>query len=408
MSHIDFDLIIIGGGMVGASLACALSEIDMKIGIVEANDVNSINHTSYDDRSLVIAQGTKRILKTIGIWQPLESQATPIKIIKISDGKRTTQINYYDETVDYLGYVIGARVLGTALMEKLLISSGITILCPAQLEIVQTNKQGCRLIININGISTECTAKLVVAADGAYSVVRKQLGIKSIYSAYGQSATITTLTTSKPHEQIAYEHFDHDGMIALLPLLDQYQFSVIWTRKTCEITDIDNKIFRKIFLKRFGNDFCLDFPVISKSSCYPLFLMQSLENVRQRAVILGNAAHTLHPVAGQGFNLSIRDIAALAEIIAGAWHNKKDIGNQALLQMYNEWRYCDQIRTVTFTDILARLFVNTVIPARIIRVIGLSAFNLASPLKHLLAKQCMGLLDTQLKLVRGVPLNIDY
>jgi len=409
MTQTDYDLLIIGGGMVGASLACALAGLDLRIGLVEAAPFAASAHPGYDDRTIALAQGTKRIFQTLGLWETLGPTATPIRQIHISErgGLGFAHLDSREEGVDALGYVAEARAIGAALLAKLPGLSGVELLCPARLERVAIEPEAARADIrSSDGRTVELRARLLVAADGASSPVREQLGVKTLRWEYGQQAVIANVTPTLPHRHVAYERFTEDGPVALLPMSDN-RCAVVCTAHDLDapaVLALGDAGFAALLHRRFG-DRLGDFSRIGRRQAYPLFLLKSREHARHRVAIIGNAAHALHPIAGQGFNLGLRDVAALAEIVADARRDGRDIGDLAVLDRYAGWRRWDQRQTIAITDALTRLFVNPLPPVRAARGLGLLAFDCCPPLKRAFARQTMGLDGRLPRLARGLPLT---
>ena len=258
MTQTDYDLLIIGGGMVGASLACALAGLDLRIGLVEAAPFAASAHPGYDDRTIALAQGTKRIFQTLGLWETLGPTATPIRQIHISErgGLGFAHLDSREEGVDALGYVAEARAIGAALLAKLPGLSGVELLCPARLERVAIEPEAARADIrSSDGRTVELRARLLVAADGASSPVREQLGVKTLRWEYGQQAVIANVTPTLPHRHVAYERFTEDGPVALLPMSDN-RCAVVCTAHDLDapaVLALGDAGFAALLHRRFGD-----------------------------------------------------------------------------------------------------------------------------------------------------------
>lgn len=409
MIRTDYDLLVIGGGMVGASLACALAGLNLRIGLVEAAPFSVSAHPSYDDRTIALAQGTRRIFQALDLWDTLEPTATPIEHIHISERGAAgfAHLDAREEGVDALGYVTEARMIGAALQSRLAGLANFELLCPARLERVVVAPDAVHAFIAFGDSRTaELRARLLVAADGARSPVREQLGIATLRWDYGQQAVIANVTPTLHHGHVAYERFTAEGPIALLPMSD-HRCAVVCTVNEPEaaaVLALDDSAFLALVQARFGDRLG---PLLraGRRQAYPLFLLKAREHARTRVALIGNAAHTLHPIAGQGFNLGIRDVAALAEVIANAQCADEDFGTLTVLNRYAAWRRWDQRQTIAFTDALNRLFGNPLLPVRAARNLGLLAFDLLPPAKRWLARQAMGLDGRLPKLARGLKLT---
>lgn len=411
-SQLDYDLIIVGGGMVGASLACALGNHPLKIAMVEAFSQEMNTPPSYDDRAIALSYGTSQIFRTLGIWKQLSDKITAIKHIHVSDRGHmgVTRLDHKEENVDALGYVITARDLGQVLYGTLSQYSNLDILKPAQLTELAFSDDHVDTSITFNQDSSNAktkivSTKLLVAADGGNSSVRKLLNIDAQQYDYQQTAITANISTSKAHNNKAYERFTAQGPLALLPMHDG-RCSLVWTRQSDNVEPImamSDEEFLQQLQAEFGNRLGR-FTQVGKRGTYPLKLVKVNAQVQKRVALIGNAAHTLHPIAGQGFNLGMRDVATLAQILVEEHKAGRDIGLLRVLQPYQQWRQQDHQRIIGFTDNLVKIFSNRFAPLALARNLGLVATDVFPPLKHLLAEHTMGMAGKLPKLARGLPL----
>jgi 2-octaprenyl-6-methoxyphenol hydroxylase len=408
MTKDSYDLIIVGGGMVGASLAIALADRGLRMALIEAHAPGADSQPSYDDRAIALAYGTRRIFDAIGVWSALESMVEPILDIHVSDRGHFgfTGLSASEEGVPALGYVVTARELGRVLLARLHQQGALDVIAPAR--VVRFDDQGARVRVELegNGVMTSLDCRLLVAADGGDSAIREQLGVPIRRWQYGQSAVVTNITPAKAHANKAYERFTESGPVALLPMTEQ-RCALVWTVRDEQLDAVlalDDEAFLAAFQQRFGYRLGR-FRRVGRRLSYPLSLLRARESVRGRVAIIGNAAHTLHPIAGQGFNLGIRDVAALAEVIDDAFAAGGDIGSPAVLDAYERWRAQEQRNVALATDGLARLFSNPLGIVRAGRNLGMLAMELIPGAKHPLARAAMGLNGGQPRLARGVPLG---
>lgn len=386
----DCDILIIGGGLVGASLACALQNSGLSVHIVEAYPYQSDSQPSYDDRTVALSWGSRCIFEGMGLWDAMADRVEAIKTIHISDKGHfgATRLRHEEEHVEALGYVAENRVLGDVLHQRLLQNANIKLHCPAGLISLEQKHDRVIAAIEDNGKQSVVSARLLVAADGVVSQVRDLLHIGSSVQDYGQTAVIANVTPAFRHNNVAYERFTDQGPIAFLPMTHN-RCSLVWTvplKQADELMKLGDTDFLQLLQQRFG--FRLgQLQKVGKRKAYPLKLIESTQVVRNRVVIVGNAAHSIHPVAGQGFNLALRDIAILTELISTA----EDAGDSKLLQSYVEQREDDARRVYRFTDGLVKIFSNNSTALGHLRAAGLVAVGLIPPLRHQLAKQSMGL-----------------
>ncbi|MCW8910279.1 MAG: 2-octaprenyl-6-methoxyphenyl hydroxylase [Gammaproteobacteria bacterium] len=400
----NYDVIIIGGGMVGASLACALSNQKHKrIAIVEAVPFKSDSQPSFDDRVIALSYGSRRILESMDLWHELENLIQPIESIHVSDRGHlgATRLHHSEEHVEALGYVAENRVIGQVMMNRLQQLDHIDLICPASIEQLQQANQSVDVVLNINGEKKQLTTKLLVAADGAMSRVRELAGLQTQQQDYGQTAVITNVETEYAHQNVAYERFTDTGPLAFLPMTKK-RCSVVWTidaKDSEQIMSLSDDLFIEKLQQRFG--FRLGHILkAGVRNAYPLAYIETEQLVKGRVAIIGNAAHALHPVSGQGYNLALRDVAEIAELIATA----DDPGHELLLAEYHVKRRKDMQRVYRFTDTLVKVFSNNLSPLAHARAAGLILMDLTPSLRHLMARQSMGLLGRMGKMMRRISL----
>jgi 2-octaprenyl-6-methoxyphenol hydroxylase len=404
----NFDVVISGGGMVGASLACALGSLPLRIALVEAVPFDSDSQPSFDARTTALSRTSQRILDSLGIWADVAGQANAIQRIHISERGRfgTAIIDGQEQGVDALGYVLENRVLGAALWSRIGRTDNIAVFCPAAIASAVSRETAMHLEMADDGGAL--SGRLLVVADGARSKLRSMLGIHASTRTYGQTAIVGNVALgSAVHGNTAFERFTVDGPVALLPA-DEQRFVFVLTRRADlapAVMDLSNQAFLALLQETFG--FRLGrFSRIGRRFAYPLSLVRSDSVIAARAAIIGNAAHGLHPVAGQGYNLGLRDVATLAEVIADELrrHAASDPGAPEVLQQYRGWRHDDQRNVVAFTDGLVRLFDVPLNSLGAARGLGLLAFDMMPGAKRLLARQTMGLGGRLTRLARGLPL----
>jgi 2-octaprenyl-6-methoxyphenol hydroxylase len=402
----SFDVAIVGGGMVGASLAAALTPLGLRVALVELVPLQSGSQPSFDERTTALSNGSRRILASMGVWDAVAPEAAPIRRIHVSDQGRFgfARIDAAEEGVAALGFVLANRVLGAALWDRLARDPAITIFCPARVNGITASADSVSLLVGADEQPPRTLrARLLVAADGANSGIRKALGIEATHWDYEQTAIITNVATRKFHDHVAYERFTNTGPLAVLPLADG-RCTVVWTLapEVAEATmQLDDATFLARLQERFG--FRLGrFTRVGRRHAYPLALTRAEERVGQRVVIIGNAAQGLHPIAGQGFNLGLRDVATLAEVIADS---PVTLGDEAMLARYDAWRRTDRRGVIAFTDGLVRLFGNPLGSVKVARDLGLLLFDVLPPAKSALSALSMGITGKLPRLARGVPLT---
>lgn len=392
MQH-DYDLVIAGGGLAGNCLALALKETGLKIAIIEASTREQLHDSPAGDRALALAAGTVKMLEALGIWQGITQAATAIKNIHISDqghfGK--TRLSAQKEKVVALGYVITARDIETH-VAKLVTDANIELICPARLVGLMAGSDAVNISLKRGDEPLNISAKLLVGADGGNSSVRKLLEIPQHVTEYGQTALVTTVKSSLPHNNTAFERFTASGPLALLPVDDDH-CAVVWTRSS-EDAEALMSGSEADFLTELQQCFGYKLGVLSLAAprrAFPLSLIRAERMIADRTVIIGNAVHQLHPVAGQGFNLGLRDVVQLAEMIIKQHQENQDIGAADCLMAYAEARQKDHDQTIGFTNSVVRIFSNDWLALAAVRNVGLAVLDHIPAAKTWLARHAMGL-----------------
>jgi 2-octaprenyl-6-methoxyphenol hydroxylase len=389
-----FDITIVGGGMVGASLAVALAPLGVKIALVETIPHDSAAQPSFDERTTALSNGSRRILETIGAWGDLSPSATPIRKIHVSDQGRFgfARIDAAEQGLTAMGYVVPNRALGAALWSRLQSHADVQVFCPASVSLIEAGERSVSLKIAGPSIAAEIETSLVVAADGVQSAVRSAFGVEAESRDYEQTAVITTVLPQRFHDHVAYERFTANGPLALLPL-EGGRCTLVLTlnRATAQSAMAwSDEEFLAELQRRFG--FRLGrFLKVGRRVPYPLSLSRASRTSAGRCVIVGNAAQGLHPVAGMGFNLGLRDVASLAELIADRRREPHfDAGAATLLADYDAWRAADRGGVIAFTDGLVRMFASPLGVVQRLRNVGLLAFDLFPPAKAALSRLSTG------------------
>ncbi len=390
--------------MVGASLVAALrNHADKKIAVVEAFEFNSSSQPSFDDRSIALSYGSRRIWESMGLWGKLENKIEAITSIHVSDRGHfgATRITHSEERVEALGYVVENKVMGKVLMDELDASKHVDWFCPATIESLEQNADNVCIKIKTQIDEIHLQAKLLIAADGVQSATRKLVGLDVTREDYNQSAIIANVKTDQSHQGIAYERFTNSGPIAFLPMTEN-RYSIVWTCKQDDAASI-MQLSDEAFINKLQQAFGFRAGNIEQTGerfSYPLAYTETEQLTKGRVVIIGNAAHALHPVSGQGYNLALRDVAELAEMIV----ENKDPGHALLLAQYHAKRLKDMHTVYRITDSMVKVFSNNNFALGHLRASGLIALNLMSPLRSLMARQSMGLLGRMNRLQRRVSL----
>lgn len=382
-------VIIVGGGMTGATLALAISHLSagkVPVHLIEAVAPDSQQHPGFDARAIALAAGTSQQLARVGIWQAIRDCATPIRTVHVSDRGHAgfVTLDAEDYHLPALGQVVELHDVGQRLFGLLRKAPGVTLHCPARVSSFTRTQENVEVTLD-NGQTLK--AQLLVAADGSRSALGEQCGISWQNQPYEQLAVIANVTTAVPHEGRAFERFTEHGPLAMLPMSDG-RCSLVW----CHPLDNRDEVLgwsdarfcdelQQAFGWRLGR-----ITLAGSRNAYPLTLSTAQRSVSHRVALVGNAAQTLHPIAGQGFNLGLRDVMSLAEMLARA----DDPGDYALLSRYQQRRTNDKNATTGVTDGLVHLFANRWAPLVAGRNIGLIAMELFTPARDALAQRTLG------------------
>ncbi len=401
-----YDLAIVGGGLVGASLAAALRNTPLRVALIEAYAPDSAAQPSFDERTTALGNASRRVFEALDIWPALSAAAASITHIHVSDAGRFgfSRLSASEFGQEALGYVVPNRVLGRALWDALRSSSSITAFMPARLRALGIEPSQARLELETASGAMQLSARLVIAADGAHSLVREAAGLSATVDDYRQVAIVASLRTDQPNDGVAYERFTSAGPMALLPLNfagEACWRTLVWAARPDDATrlmQLGDEAFLAEWQQAFGWRAGRALQ-LGRRARYPLALSRSERCTAPRIALLGNAAQSLHPVAGQGFNLGLRDAAELTDLLA---QHHEDPGSDALLAQYAAQRAADRDGVVAFTDTLVRMFSTDHPVAAAGRDLGLLLFDLLPPAKRALSRVSLGFGARTPRLARGL------
>ncbi|MDA1089145.1 MAG: UbiH/UbiF/VisC/COQ6 family ubiquinone biosynthesis hydroxylase [Proteobacteria bacterium] len=416
-SGLDTEVLIIGGGMVGATLATALGQSGVEVCVVDTQDPLDGLDAGFDGRASAIALASQRVLAALDIWPALQPMAAPIMDIRVSEADSLFFLHYdHKDTGDEpFGYMVENRNLRKALFHRLQDLPSARMLAPASVTALDRHAHGVTAEIS-SGLggpdgSRQINARLVVGAEGRVSKTRDDAGIKITNWSYRQTGIVCTVAHEHCHDFIANEHFLPAGPFAILPLMGDANHpghcsSLVWTERADlapSIMALDEGAFQAELESRFG-DFLGAIEVVGPKWSYPLSLQFAETTIAERLALVGDAAHAMHPIAGQGLNMGLRDVAALAEVVLDARRLGLDIGDAVTLDRYQRWRRFDNTLMLATTDGLNRMFSNNIRPLRVARDLGMAAVNALPPLKKFFMRHAMGLVSDLPRLMRNQPL----
>ncbi len=403
----DVDVLIVGGGLVGSTLAAALAGTGVSAAVVDSTDLYSAINSEFDGRSFAVSHASHRLLSAVGIWPYLDKDQSPILDIRISDGSSLMFLHFdqRDSGGKPMGYMVENHSLRRAQYKRLLEAKDLIVHSPDSIVFLERTANGVTADL---ASGTRLKAKLLVGADGRGSKVRSEAGIGLTKWKYNQTGIVCVVRHDYHHNHIAQERFLPSGPFAILPLIGDppeagNRSSLVWTEvnelipNLMNLSDLD---FTREISQRFCN-FLGNVELAGPRYSFPLALQFAKNSMDRRLILVGDAATAMHPIAGQGLNMGLRDVAALAEVLLEAVKLGLDIGEDQILQKYVRWRRFDTNLMLAATDGLNRLFSNNWGPTRLARDLGLSAVNRCPPLKRFFVSHAMGLTGNLPRLLRG-------
>lgn len=411
-----YDLAIVGAGLNGSLLALAAGEAGLRTALIDRLPLKSMTEAGFDGRTTAISYTSQRLFHALGVWDDLADLAEPILDIRISDAGHDGRISPFflhfdhreadagDPPAAAMGWIVENRFLRSAILRRLAACPSVELLAPD--EAIDTTRTSDKVDVALKS-GRRIVARLVASAEGRQGTMREDAGIGARAWSYNQIAIVLVARHERPHHGVAQEKFLPGGPFAILPMRDseagEHRSSIVWTERASiakRLLELDAPRFQAEFARRFG-DFLGTVDTIGPRWSYPLHLVHAERYVEERLVLVGDAAHGLHPIAGQGYNLGVRDIAALVEVLIDAKRLGLDIGAADTLERYAQWRRADNFTMVAATDLLNRLFSNDIKPLRLARDLGLAAVNRAPPLRRFFLRHAMGLGGDLPKLIRG-------
>jgi len=411
-----FDLAIVGAGLNGSLLALAAGQAGLRTALIDRIPLTSLTETGFDGRTTAVAYTSQRLFEAVGVWGEVTAEAEPILDIRISDaghdGRASPLFLHFDhreaaEDGDGsapMGWIVENRFLRAAMLRRLAACPSVELVAPA--EVVETERVPQRATLTLKD-GRHLQTRLVASAEGRFGTIREEAGIGARTWSYNQIALVLVARHQRPHGGVAQEKFLPGGPFAILPMRDgpqgEHRSSIVWTERADvarRLLELDDPSFQAEFARRFGNHLG-GVSALAPRWSHPLGLVHADRYVDTRLVLVGDAAHGIHPIAGQGYNLGVRDIAALVEVLVDAKRLGLDVGAADTLERYAQWRRADNLTMVAATDLLNRLFSNDIAPLRLMRDVGLAAVNRVPALRRFFLRHAMGMEGDLPKLIRG-------
>lgn len=407
-SEISTEVVVLGGGLAGLTMAAALATAKVPVVCIDQDSPENHGRADFDIRTTAIAYASMKVLEGAGVWKHMAEQAGPILDIRVADQFSPLFVHYdhRELTLDGqnrpFGWILDNKDIRRALFARVKELPELLHLAPARAVAVERDRAGARVRLADGRV---VKARLVIGADGRKSLARESAGIKVRRWAYDQSAIICTIRHSEPHGGVAVEHFLPNGPFAVLPMTDD-RSSIVWSEKT-ELVPMylglpDAEFVEE--LRRRSGDYLGEIELLTRREAWPLSVLLADAFVAQRLALVGESAHAIHPIAGQGLNLGLRDVAALAEVIVDAHRLGLDVGGDNVLARYQRWRRFDTVLLAAVCDGLVHLFSNNIGPVKLARDVGMAVVNRLPPVKRFLMRHAMGIVGDLPRMIRGVPL----
>lgn len=401
------DVVIVGGGMVGASMACALAPLNISVVLLEAAEIDTtLPETGYELRVSAITRASQQLFDSLGVWSGIVAQrVSPFREMHVWDASGDGVVHFDSAELGEasLGHIIENKVIVSALYERLRAFENIKVITNCQIASIINGAENASLALKDGSLFN---TRLIIAADGSRSALRQQAGISVRGWDYDHCALVTWVKTREYHRDTAWQRFLPTGPLAFLPLPEGY-CSIVWSTQpeaADRLRTLDENTFKAELADAFEHKLG-DIEAIGPRASFPLRFFIANQFIQSRLALIGDAAHTVHPLAGQGVNLGLADVATLTEVIHDALNEKKDIGAHAVLRRYERWRKADSVTLLATMDSLKRLYGSDVPALRWLRNTGMNITNRLGPIKNLIVRSAMGMDDKQPKLSRGVSLD---